>query len=342
MNSGKDIIKLNSEIFSAASIVGKKEHNGPIGGCFDAFDENNKFGKDTWEKSESEMQRLAFGAALEKSHFKDTDINVIFAGDLLNQCIAATYGLSGFDCSFVGLYGACSTAAESIMLASIMTTYGVYERCAAVTSSHFCAAEIQFRTPLEYGGQRPQSAQWTVTGSGAFIIGKADSDNCKAGRAFVVESLAGKILDMGVKDGNNMGCAMAPSAANTLKRYFCESKKTPSYFDMIITGDLGYDGSEMLCDLMKSQQIDISGNHNDCGMMIYDREKQDVHSGGSGCGCSAVVMASYIIPKIKSGELNDVLFLGTGALMSPSSIKQGQSIPGIAHLLHISSKSRCD
>lgn len=342
MNSENEIIKSNSEILGTASIVGKKEHNGPLGECFDAFDESNKFGKDTWEKSESEMQRLAFGAALEKTGLKNTDINVIFAGDLLNQCIAATYGLSGFDCPFVGLYGACSTAAESMMLASIMTSYGVYKHCGAVTSSHFCAAEVQFRTPLEYGGQRPQSAQWTVTGSGAFIIGKADANDPKGSGAFVVESLAGKIIDMGVKDGNNMGCAMAPAAADTLKRYFSESRRDPSCFDMIITGDLGYDGSEMLCDLMRSQQIDISGNHNDCGMMIYDREKQDVHSGGSGCGCSAVVMASYIMPKLKSGELDDVLFLGTGALMSPSSIKQGQAIPGIAHLLHISSKPRCE
>lgn len=342
MSIGKQIIKLNSEILSSASIVGNKEHTGPLGECFDAFDEKDRFGQDTWERSESQMQKLAFGAALEKNGFKDTDIDVIFAGDLLNQCIAATYGLSDFDTSFVGLYGACSTAAESMMLASIMTSYGIYKHCGAVTSSHFCAAEVQFRTPLEYGGQRPQSSQWTVTGSGAFIIGKADDNACDSGRAFVVESLAGKIVDMGVKDGNNMGCAMAPSAASTLTRYFAESKKDPSCFDMIITGDLGFEGSEMLCDLMRSQQIDISGNHNDCGMMIYDRKKQDVHSGGSGCGCSAVVMASYIIPKIRSGEINDVLFLGTGALMSPSSIKQGQAIPGIAHLLHISSKPRCE
>lgn len=342
MSVGKQIVKLNSEILSSASIVGNKEHMGPIGECFDAFDENDRFGEDTWEKSESQMQKLAFGAALEKLKFKDTDIDVIFAGDLLNQCIAATYGLSAFDTSFVGLYGACSTAAESMMLASIMTSYDIYRYCGAVTSSHFCAAEVQFRTPLEYGGQRPQSSQWTVTGSGAFIIGKAGEKPRESGRAFIVESLAGKIIDMGVKDGNNMGCAMAPSAASTLTRYFAESGKDPSCFDIIVTGDLGFDGSEMLCDLMRSQHIDISGNHNDCGMMIYNRKKQDVHSGGSGCGCSAVVMASYIIPKIKSGELNDVLFLGTGALMSPSSIKQGQGIPGIAHLLHISSNPRCE
>lgn len=342
MSIGKQIVKLNSEILSSASIVGNKEHMGPIGECFDAFDENDRFGEDTWEKSESQMQRLAFGAALEKLNFKDTDIDVIFAGDLLNQCIAATYGLSDFDTSFVGLYGACSTAAESMMLASIMTSYDVYKYCGAVTSSHFCAAEVQFRTPLEYGGQRPQSSQWTVTGSGAFIIGKTDDKSRELGRAFIVESLVGKIIDMGVKDGNNMGCAMAPSAASTLTRYFSESGKDPSCFDMIVTGDLGFDGSEMLCDLMRSHHIDISGNQNDCGMMIYNRKKQDVHSGGSGCGCSAVVMASYIIPKIKSGELKDVLFLGTGALMSPSSIKQGQGIPGIAHLLHISSSPRCE
>lgn len=337
MNDGtkRSIIKLDSVVESAASIVGKMEHEGPLGNFFDSFDPTDEFGQDTWEKSESEMQRLVLNKALDKGGFKDDDIDIMFGGDLLNQCIAGAYGLEKFDISYMGLFGACSTIAEAMILASAMTSYGIYNRCAAVTSSHNCSAEMQFRTPLEYGGQRPPSAQWTVTGAGALIVRKPrEYEN---GVAYITEALAGRVIDAGIKDASNMGAAMAPAAANTLLRYFNHSGKKPNDFDLIVTGDLGYEGSAMLCDLMRSYDTDISSNHNDCGMMIYSHGIQDVHAGGSGCGCSAVVLASYLLPKIKNGEINDMLFVGTGALMNASSLKQGLSIPGIGHLVRISS-----
>ena len=315
-------------MISAASAVGKKEHEGPVGDCFDIHDSSDKFGQKTWEKAESEMQRLALNVALSKVKLDERDIDALYAGDLLNQCVGSSYGLLDFDIPYFGLYGACSTAAESIMLASMGVSAGHFTRAAAVTSSHNSSAERQYRTPLEYGSQRAPTAQWTVTGAGAFIIGEG-------GRALITEAMAGIVVDKGIKDAANMGAAMAPAAVNTLSRYFRATESSPEDFDLILTGDLGFEGSSILCDLMLTEGYDIKPRHNDCGMIIYDKQRQDVHSGGSGCGCSAVVLASYILPKIESGELSDILFLGTGAMMSPSSIQQGLSIPAVAHLVRI-------
>ena len=323
--------KNNVNIIAAASAVGKKEYEGAIGDCFDIHDSSDKFGQKTWEKAESEMQRIALNVALSKAKLDESDIDALYAGDLLNKCVGSSYGLLDFDIPYFGLYGACSTAAESIILASMGVSAGHYKKAAAVTSSHNSSAERQYRTPLEYGSQRAPTAQWTVTGAGAFIIGEGKG-------AVITEAMAGIVVDKGIKDAANMGAAMAPAAVNTLTRYFKTSKSFPEDFDLILTGDLGYEGSDILCDLMLTEGYDIRPRHNDCGIIIYDRQRQDMHSGGSGCGCSAVVLASYILPKIESGELSDVLFLGTGAMMSPSSIQQGLSIPAVAHLVHLSGR----
>ena len=327
----KGIIKLKKPpvVISAASVVGSKEYEGPIGECFDLHDSENKFGMKTWEKSESEMQRLAFNTAMAKAKINDSEIDALFAGDLLNQCIGSSYGLVDFDIPYFGLYGACSTAAEGLVLSSLLLSGGMYERCAAVVSSHYCSAERQYRNPLEYGSQRTPTAQWTVTGAGAFILGQGE------GRVKVLDVLPGIVVDKGIKDPNNMGAAMAPAATNTLIRYFSESSALPSDFDLIVTGDLGTHGSAILKDLLLCEGVDIRATHLDCGVLIFDGETQDTHAGGSGCGCSAVVLASYLLPRLRHGDINDILFIGTGAMMSPSSLLQGESIPAIAHLVHI-------
>lgn len=318
---------------AAASAVGKCESQGPIGDCFDIHDNTDRFGKSTWEKAESEMQRLALGTALSKQKLCEDDIDALFAGDLLNQCVGSSYGLVDFDIPYFGLYGACSTAIEGIILAATLCSTDQVKRCAVVTSSHNSAAERQYRSPIEYGGQRPPTAQWTVTGSGAFII-EHNTD------IEIVEAMPGIVVDKGISDANNMGAAMAPAAISTLTRYFKASNTTPDDFDLILTGDLGWEGGSILCELMQVEGYDIRKKYNDGGMLIYDRETQDMHAGGSGCGCSAVVLASYILPKLARGELSDILVIGTGAMMSPSSVLQGESIPAVAHLVRIKSSKR--
>lgn len=316
-------------IASSASVVGKNEYDGPLGEYFDIHDPTDKFGMKTWEQAESEMQRLAFNTALSKLSLAERSIDAIFAGDLLNQCVGSSYGLLDFDIPYFGLYGACSTAAEGIMLASACVSAGYFDRVAAVTSSHYCAAERQYRAPIEYGAQRSPTAQWTVTGAGAFII----SNNGKAG---IYEALPGIVIDKGINDASNMGAAMAPAAADTILRYFFSSGYSPSDFDMIVTGDLGQEGGSILCELLSSEGLDITRQYADCGTLIYDCKSQDKHSGGSGCGCSAVVLSSYLLPMLECGDASDILLIGTGAMMSPSSIQQGFSIPAVAHLLRFS------
>ncbi len=322
-----------TSFIASASAVGKCEHEGPIGDCFDIHDDTDRFGMKTWERAESEMQRLAFNTATSKAKLGESDIDALFAGDLLNQCVGSSYGLLDFDIPYFGLYGACSTAVEGIILGAMLHSLGQTRRCAVVTSSHNSAAERQYRTPIEYGGQRPPTAQWTVTGAGAFILGDG-------GDVRISEAMAGIVIDKGVTDANNMGAAMAPAAVSTLTRYFKATKTTPDDFDMILTGDLGWEGGSILCELMSIEGYDIKKRYNDCGMLIYDRAAQDMHSGGSGCGCSAVVLASYIIPKLARGELSDILLLGTGAMMSPSSVLQGLSIPAVAHLVRLKSPKK--
>lgn len=322
------IIKLSASFLGSANIVGKKEIEGPLGDKFDGHCDDDYFGQKTFEEAESRMQKIVFESALQKCGLKNKDIGGIFAGDLLNQCVGSAYGLLGCDIPFFGIYGACSTSAEGIMLASVMTSYGIYDKCMAVTSSHNGAAERQYRNPLEYGGQRAPTAQWTVTGAAGFVIGKADE-----GRVKIIEGLPGRVIDKGINDANNMGAAMAPAVCDTLCRYFSESGTSPLDFDLILTGDLGHEGSDILLELMRTEGYDIC-NHNDCGKLIFSKEDQDTHAGGSGCGCAASVLSAHILPEMERGSIKNMLFIATGAMMSPDSLKQGQNIPSIAHLLH--------
>ncbi len=328
----KGIIRLERRpsLIVGGTVVGKKEMDGPLARCFDKYDETDTFDKPTWEQSESEMQRIALNTALDKGHFKIHDVDAIFAGDLINQCTSSGYGLATFDAQFFGLFGACSTMAEALILSSLLVDSGKYSRAAAVTSSHNCTAERQFRNPLEYGSQRAPTAQWTVTGAAAVIVGEHTEN-----KPYVAHVLPGRVCDKGISDANNMGAAMAPSAVDTLKRYFDESGSEPEDFDAIFTGDLGYEGSGILVDLLRSDGYDISRVHKDCGMLIYDRERQDMHAGGSGCGCCATVLAGHILRELCEGRLKNILFMATGAMMNTASLQQGLTIPGIAHLLHI-------
>ena len=329
----KEYISLDCGIQSAASVVGHLEKSGPLGDCFDLHSANDRFGQRTWEKAEAEMQRMALNTALAKAKLCDLDLDAVFAGDLLNQCVGAAYGLKDFTVPYFGLYGACSTAAEGLTLAAMLVSAGVLDRAAAVASSHYCAAERQYRSPVEYGGQRAPTAQWTVTGAGAFIVGGVET-----AQVLIKGAMPGIVIEKGVRDAANMGAAMAPAAADTLLRFFTQTATRPEDFDLIATGDLGYEGGDILCQLMALEGVDIRRVYNDCGMMIYNRETQDTHAGGSGCGCSAAVLASYLLPKLVDGELRRVLVLGTGAMMSPQSISQGECIPAIAHLICLAAK----
>lgn len=324
--------KLSScpSIRSFASIVGKKEGEGPLAIHFDQIHEDTTLGEKTWEKAESRLQKDAVNTALGKAKLSPGEIDLLFAGDLLNQCIGSSFGLRELNIPFYGLYGACSTMAESLGLAAIFADNQLVQNAVAVTSSHFCSAERQFRFPLEYGGQRTPTAQWTVTGSGAAVISQSGNP------PYVKAVTVGKIQDLGIKDINNMGAAMAPAAAYTIKQYLDDSKTSPSDYDRIVTGDLGVVGSELLIQLLNMDKINIANVHNDCGKMIFDPATQDVHAGGSGCGCSASVLCSYLLKQVQDGTLKDILFVATGALMSPTSIQQGESIPAVAHLVHIS------
>ncbi|MBQ9080493.1 MAG: stage V sporulation protein AD [Clostridia bacterium] len=304
------------------------ESEGPLGELFDIKDDSDKYGMDSFERAEAAMQLAAMNTAIAKSGVRETDIEALFAGDLMNQCTSSAYGLLTFDIPYFGLYGACSTAAESIMLASMATSNGIFEYAAAITSSHYCTAERQYRSPLEYGSQRPPTAQWTVTGSGAFIIGRG-------GKVRITGALPGIVREMGVRDANNMGAAMAPAAADTILRYYSYCGGNLDGIDLIVTGDLGAEGLDILKDIIGRDKPDIVEKLTDCGTLIYDMKRQDVHSGGSGCGCSAVVLASYLLPKLERGELRGILFIGTGAMMSPMTIQQGEGIPAIAHLVRI-------
>ena len=317
-------------IIGYSSVVGKRESEGPLASDFDLHDPGEHFGMNTWEKAESEMQRIALNTAIAKSKLGAGAIDAIFAGDLQNQCVSSVFGLADFGVPYFGLYGACSTFAEALILSSMLVDGGKFETCAAVTSSHFCAAERQYRFPLEYGGQRTPTAQRTVTGSGAAIVSKRAGNLPR-----ITEVMPGRIVNKGIKDANNMGAAMAPAAIDTIRGYFEETGISPDSFDLILTGDLGVEGHGIVLDYLLRYGIDVSANYNDCGLMIYDIKRQDMHAGGSGCGCSASVICGHIMKRFEKGELSDILYIATGALMSPSTSKQGLSIPGIAHLVRI-------
>lgn len=327
---GSSSIEFEKPIYisSYASAVGKKEYDGPLGNLFDKVFSDEKCGEDSFEKAESRLQQTAAEEAFKKLGIKDSNIDVMLAGDLLNQCIGSTFGLRKFAIPFVGLYGACSTMGLSMQIAAIFIDSGAASNALAITSSHFCSAERQFRFPLEYGGQRPPTAQWTVTGSGAVVL----TDKIKGP---VIKSITiGKIIDLDIKDMNNMGGAMAPAAYDTIKRHLTDTGTTVDDYDAIFTGDLGKIGSDLLAMLFEKDKISLI-NHKDCGLMIYDRKRQDVHAGGSGCGCSASVLCSFILGRFKDGNFRRILFCPTGALMSPTSGMQGESIPGICHAIDI-------
>lgn len=312
-------------ILAAASIVGKKEGEGPLGNKFDMVCEDPMFGENTWEEAESTMQREAVQLAMGKAGVLPVEIRYAFGGDLLGQLIATSFGMEQFQIPMFGLYGACSTCGESLSLAAMSLAAGYGEHMLAVTSSHFGGAEKQFRFPLEYGNQRPLSATWTVTGAGAFILGT------KGGKVRITGVTPGRVIDYGVRDSLNMGACMAPAACDTIYQNLMDFNLQPEAYDKIFTGDLGSVGQQILIDLLKEKGFDISKVHMDCGIEIFDAATQDTHAGGSGCGCSAVTLAAWILPKIASGEWKKVLFVPTGALLSTVSYNEGQSVPGIAH-----------
>ena len=316
-------------IKSYANVVGKFEGEGPLSDCFDMIVNDEYFGEKTYEKAETKLQKTALDLALQKSLLTSKDIDLIASGDLLNQCMSSCYSVRDMGVSYIGLFGACSTMTLSTIVSALTVECGYSELAAAVTSSHFCTAERQFRQPLNYGGQKPPSAQRTVTAGAALILGKQKSN------IHIKRILIGSVVDFLVTDANNMGAAMAPSACDTLCKFFDDTNTKPKDYDLILTGDLGSVGSSILRDMMKEKGHDLGNVYNDCGVMIFDSEKQDTHAGGSGCGCSGAVLTGYVLPKLNTGELKNVLFMSTGALMSPTATMQGESIPGVAHLMHL-------
>ena len=315
---------------SWASVGGYEERRGRLGDLFDLCDDTDRFGMETWEKAEGEMGRMSLNIAMKKVNFSPDDIDAVFAGDLENQCVASSGGLYTFGIPYIGLYSACSTCTEGLLLLSSLISHTEISVGATVTTSHNSAAERQFRTPIEYGGQRTPTAQWTATASGAFILGKGGNIKIKNG-------MIGKIVDGLTGDASNMGCAMARAAFDTVYNYFSLSDYSPCDFDYIVTGDLGKVGSDVIEELISKELPEADGKHIDCGNLLYDDEKSDIHSGASGCGCSASVLASYFLPMLERGKIKNILFMSTGALMSPSSVMQGENILGIAPVIHISS-----
>ena len=345
--AGNASISFETPVFiqSCASIVSQKEGEGPLGSCFDSVSSDPLFGTDTWEAAESTMQKKAAALAIEKAGLDFSQIRLLFAGDLLAQTVASSFGTADLGIPFYGLFGACSTMGESLSLAALCTAAGYGQHILCATSSHFASAEKEFRFPLGYGNQRPLSATWTVTGAGACILGcnpparpvpgelstLRNQDTC----AVITGITTGRLTDFGLKDSLNMGVCMAPAACSTISEHLKDFHRTVSDYDAIFTGDLGMVGQKILLDLLNEQNIDISSVHQDCGMLIYDPQTQDTHSGGSGCGCAASVLAGYILPELIAGKWNRILFVPTGALLSKVSFNEGDTIPGIAHAVVI-------
>ncbi len=315
-----------------ASVVGKKEAEGPLGHGFDIKSMDTKFGERTWEQAERKLQQLALTKLLAKARLRMDQLELVFSGDLLNQCIGSSFPLRGTGIPHLGLYGACSTMAESLLLAAMTVGGGYADRVAAMTSSHFAGSERQYRFPLGYGGQRTPTAQWTVTGAGAALV------TSEPGCVCIESATIGTVTDLGVTDANNMGAAMAPAALDTIRAHLSDTGTTPNDFDLIVTGDLGAIGVEALLQLCREEGLSIGGKLADCGKLIFDPERQDVHAGGSGCGCSAVVLCSELLGKLQSGKLKKILFCGTGALLSPTSTQQQLPIPGICHAVCITGR----
>ena len=312
-----------------ASIAGKKESEGPLNSYFDQTQSDTSFGQKTWEQAEKKMQQLALKTLATKAHMRISDFDLIFSGDLLNQCIGSSFSLRNMGLPHLGLYGACSTMAESLLMATLAVDGKYFNNAVAMTSSHFASSERQYRFPLDYGGQRTPTAQWTVTGAGAALV-------CPNGNGpKITACTVGTVTDLGIKDANNMGAAMAPAALSTIKAHFEDMDRSANDYDLIVTGDLGQLGKDLLLSLSLQDGIPLGGKLADCGTMVFDPLKQDVHSGGSGCGCSAITLCSYLLQKVDQGKLKRILFCGTGALLSPTSIQQGLPISGVCHAISI-------
>lgn len=324
---GRQTVQLSKpvSVLSFANIGGKLESKGPLAAYFDELNQDSYFGQSSWEKGESAMQQFALQKALEKGGLQADDLDYVLAGDLLNQCIGTSFGLRDFRIPFYGLYGACSTMGESLSLAALLIDGGFAQIAAAITSSHFCTAERQYRMPILYGNQRTPTAQWTATASGCCILGK-DGDG-----PYITHVTCGRIEDLGIKDVNNMGAAMAPAAYSTLSALFRETGTASKDYDLIVTGDLGLLGHGIVVDFFLKDGIDMRENYTDCGLLLYDRDGQDMHAGGSGCGCSAAVLNGYLLRGMREGRWKKIIFAPTGALLSPTSSFQGESIPGICH-----------
>lgn len=330
-------------IVGAFSIVGEKEGKGPMSKWFDLILDDDTFGEKTWEKSESKMLKQSLLQALQKSGRDKSDIDTVLSGDLLNQLMSSSFMARDLSIPFLGLYGACSTMAESMILGSMMIDGEYSSNVMVGSSSHYCTAERQFRMPLEHGNQRPPSAQWTATAAGSMILSAQDKGDHAVTQGNIVKEVyithatIGKIIDTGIKDVNQMGAAMAPAAVDTMINHFTDTGRKPDYYDIILTGDLGSIGKEIAIDLMEGVQLDVRNVYDDCGAMIFDK-KQDTHSGGSGCGCSASVYAGYVYKEMRAGKIKNALLISTGALLSTISPQQGESIPGIAHAVALTTK----
>ena len=328
----QSFIPLVSPVITAwASIAGKKESEGPLKSYFDETSFDNHFGEQTWEQAEKKLQQMALNKLIEKAGIRKEHIDLVLSGDLLNQCIGSSFSLRNTNIPHLGLYGACSTMAESLLIASMVVGGGYADRVVAMTSSHFASSERQYRFPLAYGGQRTPTAQWTVTGSGAALI------SANGNGPMIDSCTVGTVTDLGIKDAANMGAAMAPAAYRTIRSHFDDIATGPDEFDLIVTGDLGQTGMEILLELGKRDGVYLGGKIADCGTMVFDNTMQDVHSGGSGCGCSAITLCSYLLRQLNSGKLKHILFCGTGALLSPTSTQQGLPIPGVCHAVSIRS-----
>lgn len=312
-----------------ASVAGKKESEGPLAAYFDVTMQDPYFGQKTWELAEKKLQQLTLQELLRKAELKSSDLGLVLSGDLLNQCIGSSYTLRNSGVPHLGLYSACSTMAESMLLGALIVSGCEYDNVVAMTASHFASSERQYRFPLGYGGQRTPTSQWTVTGSGAVLL------KTKGTGPRIESGTIGNICDLGVKDANNMGAAMAPAAFSTIRAHFQDMNVSADDFDLIVTGDLGQLGKELLLTMAQKEGVPLGGKLTDCGTLVYDVLKQDVHSGGSGCGCSAITLCGYLLNKLNTGKLKRILFCGTGALLSPTSTQQGLPIPGVCHAVSI-------
>ena len=312
-----------------ASVAGKREAEGPLAHTFDIKCRDTYFGQKTWEQAEKKMQQLALKKLLEKAGLSMEELDLVLSGDLLNQCIGSSFTLRNTGIPHLGLYGACSTMAEGLLAAAMAVGGGFADRAVAMTSSHFAASERQYRFPLGYGGQRPPTSQWTVTGSGAALV-------CREGSGPKITACTiGTVTDLGIQDANNMGAAMAPAAYATIRAHFADLQTGPEDFDRIVTGDLGQIGKELLMQLARRDGVSLGGKLMDCGTLVFDPARQDVHAGGSGCGCSAITLCGTLLEQLHSGKVKKLLFCGTGALLSPTSTQQSLPIPGICHAVSV-------